>query len=175
MLRAMRLLAALLAMFAGNAFANSNENAASFVGKPSPVFETRDIAGAPIVSTKLFDGGKIVVLNFWGLRCGACLAEMPTLNDLHDRYKDRIVLLGVNNDGVDGPFLAKQIGKMKLKIDYTILPDPEMKLVDLFKMTVAPLTLVMDSRGTVRYQHVDYAPGDEKALEKIIKSLLEEK
>jgi len=175
MLRAMRLLAVLLAMFAGTAFANSIEKDVNFVGKPSPPFEVRDIAGNTVASAKLFDGGKVVVLNFWGLRCGACLAEMPSLNDLHERYKDRIVLLGVNNDGIDGPFLAKQIGKMNLKIDYTILPDPEMKLVDLFKMTVAPLTLVMDSKGMVRYQHVDYAPGDEKALEAVVKSLLEER
>jgi thiol-disulfide isomerase/thioredoxin len=175
MLRAMRMLAVLLAMFAVNAFADPNDKETNFVGKPSPAFESRDIEGNPIVSTKLFDSGKIVVLNFWGLRCGACLAEVPTLNDLNDRYKDRIVLLGVNNDGMDGPFLAKQIGKMKLKINYTVLPDPEMKMVDLFKMTVAPLTLVMNSKGTVRYQHVDYSPGDEKALEAVIKSLLEEK
>jgi len=175
MLRAIRLLAVLLVMCAGSAFANSPEKEINFVGQPSPAFEATDIAGTPVASAKLFDAGKVVVLNFWGLRCGACIAEMPSLNDLHERYKDRIVLLGVNNDGIDGSFLAKQIGKMNLKINYTILPDPEMKLVDLFKMTVAPLTLVMDSKGTVRYQHVDYAPGDEKALEKVVKSLLEEK
>lgn len=175
MLRAMPLLAVLLAMFAGNAFANSVEKDANFVGKPSPSFESQDIDGKPVTSAKLFEGGKVVVLNFWGLRCGACIAEMPSLNDLYERYKDRIVLLGVNNDGVDGPFLARQIGKMKLTINYTILPDPEMKLVDLFKMTVAPLTLVVDSKGTVRYQHVDFVPGDEKALEQAIKTLLEEK
>ncbi|MDD5760910.1 MAG: TlpA disulfide reductase family protein [bacterium] len=175
MFRAMRLVAVLLAMCAGSAFANSPGKGTDFVGQPSPAFEATDIAGAPVASAKLFAGGKVVVLNFWGLRCSACLAEMPSLNDLYDRYKDRIVLLGVNNDGIDGPFLAKQIGKMNLKINYTILPDPEMKLVDLFKMTVAPLTLVMDSKGTVRYQHVDYAPGDEKALESVVKSLLEAK
>ena len=175
MLRAMPVLAVLLAMFAGNAFANSVEKDANFVGKPSPAFVAQDIAGTPVASAKLFAGGKVVVLNFWGLRCGACLAEIPSLNDLHERYKDRIVLLGVNNDGVDGPFLARQIGKMNLKINYTVLPDPEMKLVDLFKMTVAPLTLVVDQKGTVRYQHVDYAPGDEKALEAVVKSLLDEK
>lgn len=175
MSRAMRLVAVLLIMCAGSAFANSPGKETDFVGKPSPAFEARDIAGTSIASAKLFDAGKVVVLNFWGLRCGACIAEMPSLNDLHDRYKDRIVLLGVNNDGIDGPFLSKQIGKMKLKINYTIVPDPEMKLVDLFKMTVAPLTLVMDSKGTVRYQHVDYAPGDEKALEAVVKSLLEAK
>jgi len=165
----------LLAMFSMNAFAGTGDDSAGFVGKPAPAFETVDIEGKPVSSAKLFAEGKIVVLNFWGLRCGACLAEMPTLNDLHGRYKDRVVFLGVNNDGADGTFLAKQIGKMKLKIDYTILPDPEMKMVDMFRMTVAPLTLVMDRKGTVRYQHVDYAPGDEKALEQIVKSLLEEK
>ncbi len=175
MSRTMRLVAVLLAMCAGSAFANSPEKETNFVGRPSPAFETTDIAGTPVASAKLFDAGKVVVLNFWGLRCGACIAEMPSLNDLHERYKGRVVLLGVNNDGVDGPFLAKQIGKMNLKISYTIVPDPEMKLVDLFKMTVAPLTLVMDPKGTVRYQHVGYAPGDEKELEAAVKSLLEEK
>jgi thiol-disulfide isomerase/thioredoxin len=175
MSRTMRLVAVLLAMCAGSAFANPPGKETDFVGRPSPAFEAIDIAGTPVASAKLFDAGKVVVLNFWGLRCGACLAEMPSLNDLHERYKDRIVLLGVNNDGIDGPFLAKQIAKMNLKISYTVVPDPEMKLVDLFKMTVAPLTLVMDSKGTVRYRHVDYAPGDEKALEAVVKSLLEAK
>ena len=150
MSRTMRLVAVLLAMCAVSAFANSPEKEANFVGQPSPAFEAVDITGTPVASAKLFDAGKVVVLNFWGLRCGACLAEMPSLNDLHERYKDRVVFLGVNNDGVDGPFLAKQIAKMNLKIGYTTLPDPEMKLVDLFQMTVAPLTLIMDPKGTVR-------------------------
>jgi thiol-disulfide isomerase/thioredoxin len=175
MLRTMRLLSILLVMSGTHAYANSSENPADFVGKPSPAFETRDIEGKPVASGKLSGDGKIVVLNFWGLRCGACLAEMPSLNDLQERYKDRVVILGVNNDGIDGPFLAKQIGKMNLKINYTVLPDPEMKLVDLFRMTVAPLTLIMDSKGKVRYQHVGYAPGDEKELEAVLKSLVEEK
>jgi thiol-disulfide isomerase/thioredoxin len=175
MSRTTRLVFVLLAMCAGSAFANSPEKETNFVGRPSPAFEATDIAGTPVASAKLLEGGKVVVLNFWGLRCGACLAEMPSLNDLHERYKDRVVFLGVNNDGVDGPFLARQIGKMNLKIDYTVVPDPEMKLVDLFKMTVAPLTLVIDPKGTVRYQHVDYAPGDEKALEAVVKSILEGK
>lgn len=175
MSRGLRLVAVLLAMCAGSAFANSPEKETNFVGRTSPAFEATDIAGTPVASAKLLGGGKVVVLNFWGLRCGACLAEMPSLNDLHGRYKDRVVLLGVNNDGVDGPFLAKQIGKMNLKIDYTVVPDPEMKLVDLFNMTVAPLTMVIDPKGKVRYQHVGYAPGDEKELEAVVNSILEEK
>jgi len=175
MSRVLRLIAILLAISAGSALANTAADETGFVGKPSPAFDARDIAGNPVGSAKLFGEGKVVVLNFWGLRCGACLEEMPTLNALQDRHKDAVVVLGVNNDGIDAAFLARQIEKGGLKIRYTVIPDPEMKLVDLFKMTLAPLTLVMDPKGTVRYRHENYVSGDEVELEAVVRSILEGK
>jgi peroxiredoxin len=172
MTRYLLLIFVLAALSAGVAVAGAPAGEADPVGKPSPAFETADIAGNAVSSAKLMENGKVVVLNFWGLRCGACLAEMPSLNGLHERYKEKVTVLGVNNDGIDGAFLARQIGKMKLKIDYTVVPDPEMKIVDLFRMTMAPLTFVIDAKGVVRYRHENYTPGDEKELEEVVRSLV---
>ncbi len=61
---------------------------------------------------------------------------------------------------------------MRLAIGYTVIPDPDFKVVDLYKMTAAPLTVVVDRGGKVRYRHENFVPGDEKGLEEAIRAAL---
>lgn len=66
-------------------------------GKPAP--ELRDIKGwkngGPITLSQL--RGKVVLLDFWHYQCGSCILDMPKLMELHDRYKDRgLVVIGVH-------------------------------------------------------------------------------
>jgi thiol-disulfide isomerase/thioredoxin len=45
--------------------------------------------------------GKVVVINFWATWCPPCIAEMPSLNKLHQKFKDnpRVVFITVDADG----------------------------------------------------------------------------
>ena len=42
---------------------------------------------------------------------------------------------------------------------------------ELFRMVAAPLTIVVDRGGVVRYVHEDYKPGDEKELDAVLSGL----
>ncbi len=148
---------------------------ATMVGKPAPGFNVATVKGERVDLKGTLGEGKVVVLNFWGLRCGACLTEIPVLNVLQEKYANRVRFLGVNVDGVDAVFLEKQIAAGGIVIRYDVVPDPEMAMMDLYKMNAAPYTLVIDPAGTVRYQHEDYKAGDEKELEKSIEDALPQK
>jgi thiol-disulfide isomerase/thioredoxin len=68
-------------------------------GKPAPEFvDVFGWAGKPV---KLADlKGKHVLIEFWGYWCGPCVASMPVLIELHEKYADKgLVVIGVHADG----------------------------------------------------------------------------
>ena len=59
---------------------------------------------APDVEYQLIDGSKIKqrelgeqisIINFWSASCPPCIEEMPDLESLHQRFKDRATIIGV--------------------------------------------------------------------------------
>ncbi len=59
-----------------------------------------DLAGRQWTRAEL--EGRVVLLDFWATWCAPCLAELPHLEELHERYADRgFVLLGVALDTLD--------------------------------------------------------------------------
>lgn len=45
--------------------------------------------------------GKVVFINFWATWCPPCIAEMPSLQELYNDYKDKVVFLFVTKDGFE--------------------------------------------------------------------------
>ncbi len=41
---------------------------------------------------------KVILINYWATWCPPCIAEMPSLQDLYDDYKDKVVFLFVTNE-----------------------------------------------------------------------------
>jgi thiol-disulfide isomerase/thioredoxin len=70
----------------------------SLIGKPVPPLEgVVAWKNGAVDPTAL--KGKVVLINFWGYWCGGCVNEMPTLIHLHEKYKDRgLVIVSVHID-----------------------------------------------------------------------------
>lgn len=162
----------LLASAAGSAGANSSATGLS-VGSTAPQFTLKDLDGGSVSLSSLLKANRAVVISFWGLRCQACIQEMPSLDALHGKYGTAgLAVLGINVDGVGAGVIKAQLPNITAMPGYLLLPDEELKVADLYRMAAAPLTILVDSSGTVVYVHEGYSPGDEKELESRVAKLL---
>ena len=69
------------------------------VGKPAPPIAGTDVDGKPVSLAEL--KGKVVLIDFWATWCPPCIAAIPKLKALSQKYQDRgFVILGVNVDAM---------------------------------------------------------------------------
>jgi thiol-disulfide isomerase/thioredoxin len=61
-----------------------------------PALAMRDLDGRPLSSADWH--GKVVIVNFWATWCPPCRAEIPDLVALQNKYRDRLVIIGVSQD-----------------------------------------------------------------------------
>lgn len=145
------------------------------VGQPAPEFSLVGTDGKTYVMSELVKG-KGIFLNFWGIRCGPCVKELPLLNRLHKQYgPDGLVLLGINVDGLEGPDLLEYMKELNIVIDFPVLTDPELSTMEPYRLEGAPLSIFIDSTGVIRHYHLGYVEGDEKHYEEYIKDILPSK
>jgi thiol-disulfide isomerase/thioredoxin len=89
--------------------------------------------------------GKIVFLNFWASWCPTCVAEMPSMEKLHRRLKDRdFVMIAVNlqeSDAQVKAFFAR------FKLTFLTLLDSSGEVGSGFAVHALPTTFVIGKDG----------------------------
>jgi len=122
-----------------------------FVGSPAPPFSLKDLKGREV---KLSDQkGKVVLLNYWYSACFPCRQETPDLIRLYNTHKERgLVILGINLDAIlmpadDGQMLKRFVQDFEMPYP-TLIADQKM-YNDYGKPSIAPLTLLIDRKGTI--------------------------
>lgn len=105
---------------------------------------------------QLFDlKGKVVFINFWATWCPPCLAEMPSINKLSARYKDRkdVVFIMVDVDGntaTSTAFMKKHGYSLPVFIPAGQIPK------EYFSGTL-PTTVIVDKAGRIVFSETGAA------------------
>jgi len=77
--------------------------AATRIGSVAPSFVQNDTNGNPL-SLESFKG-RYVLLDFWASWCGPCRQENPNLVRTYEKFKDRMVILGISLDNKKEPWM----------------------------------------------------------------------
>ncbi len=124
-----------------------------------------------INAKELYQKG-VLLINFWASWCQPCKSELPHLNHLYEKYKDKgLSIIGINQDS------PKSVAKVRSfvasqSIKFPVAVDPNFEIFNKFNGQVLPYSLLIDSNGEIVYRHTGYVPGDEKKLEEEIAQLL---
>ncbi|OGO15913.1 MAG: hypothetical protein A2Z14_15035 [Chloroflexi bacterium RBG_16_48_8] len=117
--------------------------------------------------------GQVVLINFWTTWCPPCKEEMPALQEVYDRYRDRgFIVLGVNWTEVDeleqiGPFVQE------LGLTFPILLDVDSSVSeDLYQLLGLPTSVFIGRDGIIR--KITIGALQIETLETMIQSMLEE-
>jgi len=117
-----------------------------FPNRTSPLdFSLPDLSGADVAISGY--RGKVVLLNFWATWCPTCVVEMPSMEKLHLKLKDKNFAL-VTVSIQDSALQVKRFFLMN-KLTFAALLDLNGKTVPGFGIRAIPTTLILDKTGRV--------------------------
>lgn len=120
------------------------------IGKELPDYSLVGLSGKTYTNESL--KGKVIVFNFWSVKCGPCVMEIPVLNRLYLSYKDNPAFMFISILFDDEEALEKFLerGLTKTRIVYEVIPNSKPVMKTTFKLIKEfPTNLFVDKEGKV--------------------------
>ncbi len=148
------------------------------------------VNGKPITDEDL--KGKVVLLDFWAVWCGPCIATFPHLIEWDKKYDDLVIIGLTNYYNYSWDEKAKRATRSKDKVDHETEQDmlvqfakqhklthtfglqTERNLAEHYGVTGIPEVVVIDRKGKVRLIRVGSGEANAHAVQEMIEKLIEE-
>jgi len=136
----------------------------------APDFTLNDIDGNKVTLSEL--RGNVVILNFWSIWCGPCLAEMPYLNKLYLEFKDKgLIVIAVAEDPAEKP-ARSYIEEKRLAL--LVLMDKKRKVYYQYSLFGIPVSFLIDKKGVIVEKFIGERDWTSLQMKEKILQLLEE-
>ena len=116
-------------------------------GKPAPEWTLNDSNGNPVSLTNL--KSKVLLINFTGIGCGACLAAIPFLKELKGKFSNEdFDLIAIESWSRKEHSL--QVYANNKQLNYTILNANDQVVKDYQTGNAAPVFFILDEHHIIR-------------------------
>ena len=102
--------------------------------------------------------GQVVVLNFWGLWCSGCVAEVPQLNALEKQFRGKpVTFISIHNPEDDLDDLARRIAEFQKKNEWNWIAaidagtEDDSKTGDDYGVIGLPFMVIVGKDGKIIY------------------------
>ncbi|MCA9071111.1 MAG: TlpA family protein disulfide reductase, partial [Planctomycetaceae bacterium] len=147
------------------------------------------VNGKPLTDEDL--KGKVVLLDFWAVWCGPCVATFPHLRDWDKKYDD-LVIIGVTNyhqyiwdEKAERAKRSKDVSEeaeqdmlvqfaKHHKLTHRFALESDRKLTNHYGASAIPEAVLIDRQGKVRLIKVGSGEANATAIEEMIEKLIEE-
>ena len=137
-------------------FSVSCKEESAQIGQPAPEIAAFDLQGN---KASLSDWqGKTVLINFWSETCGACIAELRTLQQWAEKYPNQVQLVAMN---IDGEKTDTQAIVTKRQLTLPIFKDQMKITAERYQLVGTPTSFVIDPSGKVIYKFEGLLPEEE--------------
>jgi thiol-disulfide isomerase/thioredoxin len=108
-------------------------------------FKLKDLNGSEVALSDY--KGKIVFLNFWTTWCPTCRIEMPSMEKLHQKFKNQdFAMVTINLQ--ESASQVKRFFK-EYKLTFTALLDSDGEVGIRFRINAIPTTYILDKEGRI--------------------------
>lgn len=142
------------------------------LGKEAPSFSLQKLDGSEFTLADAI-GEKIIILDFWSMRCGPCIQALPTLAEVAKEYESKgVILLAVNlGEPVDmvQTFLENQEVELPVGLDLA------RAAATSYQVGPIPQTVLIGKNGVVENVHIGLPSDLKGVLTKELDTLIEGK
>jgi peroxiredoxin len=137
---------------------------------PAPDFTLSTLSGTSLSLADL--RGKVVLLNFWATWCMPCRKEMPAIEALYQRYKDRgLEVLAISLD--KGSATVVEAFVQEMGVTYRVALDPSWATARTYGVRGLPATFLIDRAGHVLLRELGERDWMEEARQQTVEGLLQ--
>ncbi len=129
-------------------------------------WSVKNMDGEKIEASDLFED-KIIFLNFWATWCSPCVAELPSIQKLYDKFGDRVTFACIADDKIG------DINKLIKEKEYTFPVYALDSLPDYLDPESIPTTYIVSKDKVIKAKHEGGADWFDQSVIKFIEELLE--
>lgn len=129
--------------------------------RPAPDFQLPALSGPEFRLAEW--KGKVILLDFWATWCEPCIAEIPVLNRLQEKYESRgLKVVGAAVQSGWRQDIQRYVAKHGIK--YTVLVGKD-ELMETYEVLGLPTSYLIGRDGKIYRKYIGTAPGKEAEKE----------